>query len=79
MFGVPLEGPVNIFCDNIAVYKNNSNPESQLKKKHQQVATGIMIVFKESTDTNLADILTNSLPPECKDIASKDMVYKIVC
>ena len=73
MFGVPLIGYANVFCDNEAVYKNCSNPESQLKKKHQQVcyhkvrnsvAAGTLVVFKESTDTNLADLLTKSLGPE---------------
>ena len=34
MFGVPLEGPTNVFCDNEAVFKNASQPDSTLKKKH---------------------------------------------
>ena len=34
MFGVPLEGPTNIFCDNESVFKNASIPDSTLKKKH---------------------------------------------
>ena len=33
MFGVPLEGPTNIFCDNELVFKNASIPDSTLKKK----------------------------------------------
>ena len=32
MFGVPLDGPANVFCDNEAVYKNTVIPESTLKK-----------------------------------------------
>jgi hypothetical protein len=35
MFGVPIDGPSYVFCDNEAVYKNSSLPESTLKKKHQ--------------------------------------------
>ena len=34
MFGVPIEGPTNVFCDNESVYKNVSTPESVLKNKH---------------------------------------------
>ena len=34
MFGIPIEGPTNVFCNNEAVYKNTSIPDSMLKKKH---------------------------------------------
>ena len=37
MFGVPLEGPTNIFCDNESVFKNESIPDSTLKKKHTSI------------------------------------------
>ncbi len=37
-FGVPIEGPTNLFCDNEAVYKNTSLPESTLKKKRHSIA-----------------------------------------
>ena len=30
MFGVPVDGPTDMFCDNKAVYKNSSTPESAL-------------------------------------------------
>ena len=32
MFGVPIEGPTNIYCDNEAVCRNCSTPESTLKR-----------------------------------------------
>ena len=38
MFGVPIEGPTNIMCDNEAVTKNTTIPESTLKKKHHSIA-----------------------------------------
>ena len=38
MFGVPIDGPTNMFCDNKAVYKNASMPESQLRKKHHSIS-----------------------------------------
>ena len=71
MFGVPVDGPTDMFCDNEAVYKNSSTPESVLRKKHhsvayhkcrEAVASGICRIAKEDTETNLADIFTKVLP-----------------
>ena len=70
MFGVPLEGPTNIFCDNEAVYKNSSILESVLLKKHHSisyhryrkaVAAGTVRISKEGTRTNLSDLFTKIL------------------
>jgi hypothetical protein len=38
MFGVPIEGPANDFCDNRGVVKNVSIPESILMKKHNAIS-----------------------------------------
>jgi hypothetical protein len=71
MFGIPIDGPTNVFCDNMAVVKNTSAPESPLKKKHMAIsyhrvreacAAGTIRITKEHTKTNLADILTKNLP-----------------
>ena len=70
IFGVPIEGPTNIFCDNEAVYKNTSIPESVLRKKHhsisyhqccEAVAVGTVRIAKEGTKTNLSDLFTKIL------------------
>ena len=70
MFGMPIEGPCNMFCDNSGVVKNTSIPESTLMKKHnainyhaiqQAVAAGILRIGKEDGLTNLADIFTKVL------------------
>ena len=37
MFGIPIGGPTNVFCDNEAVFKNTSIPDSTLKKKHTSI------------------------------------------
>ena len=37
MFGVPIDGPVNVFSDNRGVVKNASIPESTLMKKHNSI------------------------------------------
>ena len=71
MFGVTVDGPTDMFCDNKAVYKNSSTPESVLHKKHhsdayhkfcEAVALGICRISKGDTETNLADIFTKVLP-----------------
>ena len=70
MLGVPIDGPANVYCDNEAVYKNNSVPESVLKKKHhsiayhrcrEAVAAGTMRIAKQGTEKNLADLFTKIL------------------
>jgi hypothetical protein len=70
MFGVPIEGPTNVFCDNEAVCKNTTKPESVLSKKHhsiayhrgrEAVAAGTIRVSKEGTHTNLADVFTKTM------------------
>jgi hypothetical protein len=71
MFGVPIDNATNIFCDNEAVYKNTTRPESTLKKKHhsiayhrcrEAVAAGTVRIAKEGTSTNLSDLFTKLLP-----------------
>jgi hypothetical protein len=71
MFGIPIDGPTNVFCDNEAVVKNASVPESTLKKKHnaiayhrvrEAIAAGTIRISKEHTSTNVADIFTKLLP-----------------
>ena len=37
MFGVPIDGPANVFCDNNGVVKNTTIPESVLAKKHNAI------------------------------------------
>ena len=70
MFGVPIEGPTNVFCDNEAVTKNCSIPESTLSKKHHSinyhrnrkaVAAETIRIAKEDSETNLADVFTKTL------------------
>ena len=71
MFGVPVDGPTDMFFNKKALYKNSSTPESVLRKKHHSVAyhkcceavtSGICRIAKEDTETNLADIFNKVLP-----------------
>ena len=67
MFGIPIDGPANVFCDNEGVVKNTSIPESTLTKRHNAInfhavreaaAASIIRVGKEDSETNLADPLS---------------------
>ena len=81
MSGVEIDGPCNLFCDNNAVVLNSSVPESMLKKKHaainyhrarEAIAAGVICVAKESTATNIADLLTKCLPgPSLREHANR--------
>ena len=70
MFGIPVEDPTNVFCDNKSIFKNMTIPDSTLKKKHtsicyhqssEAVTVGTMQVAKEGMATNLADLFTKPL------------------
>jgi hypothetical protein len=69
MFGVPVDGPTNIFCDTEAVCVNMMCPESTLLEKHQSiahhcsreaVAAEKIRVSKEHMSMNLADLFTKT-------------------
>ena len=84
MFGVPIDGPTNIFCDNGAVCANTTRPESTLTKKHhsiayhrsrEAVAAGTVRVSKEHTSTNLADIFTKTMPAPKRDALLDSFTY----
>jgi hypothetical protein len=71
MFGIPIDGPPNVYCDNNSVVINSAKPESTLKKKHntiayhkvrESIAQGTICIAKEPGESNLADILTKPLP-----------------
>jgi hypothetical protein len=73
MFGVAIDGPANVLCDNHGVVKNVSILESTLLKWHnainyhiiwESVAAKIIRVGKEDSETNNADMLTKSVTAE---------------
>ena len=66
MFGVPLDGPSNVMCENQGLVNNMNLSQSTLVKKHNtlnyhvvriEYEEGILRVGKEDTETNLADLL----------------------
>ena len=86
MFGVPLEGPAQVYCDNQGVVKNTSIPESVLSKKHNAInyhavreaaAAGVLQVHKEDTATNLADLFTKVLPTDRRRELLGSILYNL--
>jgi hypothetical protein len=86
MFGIPINGPALVYCDNQGVVKNVMIPESVLSKKHnaidyhvvrEAVAANILRVAKESSVTNVADLLTKPLTEERRSKLLKAMLYNL--
>ncbi len=81
MFGIPIEGPTNVFCDNQSVVTNTTKPESTLKRKHNSIAyhrvreaaaAGIIHIAKEDHQTNIADVLTKPVSgPRLKALCTR--------
>ena len=71
MFGIPIDGPASVLCDNQSVVTNTSAPKSTLKKKHNSIAfyrcreaqaSKTISVAWVDTKWNLADLATKVLP-----------------
>ncbi len=81
MFGIPIEGPTNVYCDNQGVVTNTTKPESTLKKKHNSIAyhrvreaaaAGTIRIAKESHESNIADMLTKPVSgPRLKALCTR--------
>ena len=83
MFGIPIDGPANVFGDKKSVITNATVPTSMLKKKHnsiayhrvrEAVAAGVLQIAKVHTFENLADLLTKPLGGSLL----KSLIQKIV-
>ena len=66
-FGIPIDEPSNVMCDNEAVTKNVRSPQSTLSKKHnpvafhkcrEGVAAFIYRCAHEPTGTKLSNLFT---------------------
>lgn len=84
MFGIPIDGPTNGFCDNESVVRNTTIPESTLAKKHnsiayhkcrESVALGAIRVKHERGKFNCSDILTKFLPAPAHVQCSRCIMY----
>ena len=84
MFGILIDGPTSVYCDNQAVVLNTTMPESMLKKKHnsiayhrvrEAVAAGTIQITWEDTHTNLADMFTKLLRANILHDLVKKVLY----
>jgi hypothetical protein len=84
MFGVPVDEPADILCDNEAVVNNSSKIESTLHKKHNSiayhmtrwhVAAEVIRVGWIGTKENLADALTKRLSVVERDYLFGNWTY----
>ena len=71
MFGIPIDGPTKILCDNESVWRNSTHSESTLRRKHTAIAyhrcreaqaAAYVQIGKIGGDDNPADILTKLIP-----------------
>ena len=69
-FVIPVVGSPNVYCDNKAVTKNTTIPESTLNKKHhstayhrcrQAVAPVTVCIAKQGTEKNIDNMFTKIL------------------
>jgi hypothetical protein len=84
MFGVPINGPTNVICDNGYVCANTTRPESTLTKKHhsiayhrcrEAVAAETIRVSKERTLTDLSDIFTKTMAAPRREALLDSFTY----
>ena len=70
MFGVEIDGPANVLCDNHSVFNDTTNIRSKLNRKHNSlafhavrwaVAVNILRLGKIHTSDNISDPYTKLL------------------
>ena len=70
--GIPVEGPAEVFCDNMSVVNNSSIPTSAFNKRHNAIcyhrfmespAEVILQVGWIPVDFNLVDLFTKTTMP----------------
>ena len=73
MFGIPVEEPSYMYCDNQSVLAGSTRPESTLKKKAQSIAFHFIregcaadecSTTYINTSENISDLMTNPLSGE---------------
>ena len=83
MMGIKVEDPANVFCDNEALAKKSSTPQSVLTKKHNAIcfhkvreccAAGIIRVGWIDGKSNPADLFTKVLPA-----VKRGWMVKFIC
>jgi hypothetical protein len=84
MLGIPLDGPADLFCDNMSVVLSASMASSVLKKKHnnisfhkvrETVASKAMRISHENTDSNLSDLLSKQIAGPQHKLLTSHILY----
>lgn len=84
MFGIRVDGPANVLCDNQSCVNNSTKVYSTLNKKHcslayhfvcHSVAAGIIRVGKVHTTDNLTDALTKVLTHNQRESLFGNWIY----
>jgi len=84
MFGIPIDGPASVLCDNESVVRNTSAPESTLKKKHtaiayhrcrEAVAADVIDVGFVRSKQNLADLATKTVPAPLRQEYCRQLLW----
>ena len=84
MFGIPVEVPSNVHCDNEALTKNTKIPQSTLKKKHhsisyhmcrKEVASGTFRITKQGKEKNIANLFTKILTAGRREFLLEIITY----
>ena len=84
IFGVTLDGPTDMLCDNQGGVKNTSFPQLTLGNKYNVVnyhviqeaaAEVILCIGKEDTETNLADLPTKILGWKLQNQSLPNILY----
>ena len=83
-FGIPIDGPATVLCDNKSVVTNSSVPASVLNKRHNAIcyhrvreaqAAQIIRVAWIPGDLNLSDLLTKTTMPANKKNGFVEQVF----
>ena len=86
MFGVPIQGPADVFCDSQGVVKNACISESTLSNKHNEInihamceaaAAGILCVGKGNGVTNLENGFTKVLTADRRKPICESFMYQL--
>jgi hypothetical protein len=74
MFGIPIDGPAHVFCDNQGSKKHNA---VYYHAVHEAVAAGTMKVTKEDGNTSTADLLTKPLTEQRQISLLRSILYNL--
>ena len=88
MFGIPIDGATNVYCNNEAVFKNVVNPDSTLNKKQhsmrhyycrQIVVAGVVRVAKEDSSTKKVYVFTKCMNKPKLEALLGNLMYSQFC